>query len=165
MIVRRVIPSSSAAFVRFPSHRCSASIIDRFSILFRDEGLAGTTRCSSLISMSEASMNGGVAKIKALSMIFSSSRTFPGNEIETIVLTLDKSLRILEVLEKNVALAQKTYDLTEQEYNAGIVELLEVEEVNDDLQEAKLNIIEESYNYLSGLFDLEYALNTTWSSF
>lgn len=115
--------------------------------------------------MSEASMNGGVAKIKALSMIFSSSRTFPGNEIETIVLTLDKSLRILEVLEKNVALAQKTYDLTEQEYNAGIVELLEVEEVNDDLQEAKLNIIEESYNYLSGLFDLEYALNTTWSSF
>jgi len=82
-------------------------------------------------------------------------------EIETLVLKLQKSLRTIEVLEKNVALAQKSYDLTEKEYNAGIADLLEVEDANDALQEAKMNIVEERYNYLSSLFDLEYSLNTT----
>jgi outer membrane protein TolC len=81
-------------------------------------------------------------------------------EIESIVLSLDKSLRTLDALEQNVALAQKTYDLTEKEYNAGVVELLEVEEAYDELQEVKLGVLEEKYNYLTGIFDLEYALNT-----
>jgi outer membrane protein TolC len=81
-------------------------------------------------------------------------------EIEMLVLKLEKSMRTIAVLEKNVALAQKSYDLTEKEYNAGIVDLLEVEDANDVLQEAMMNIIEERYNYLSSLFDLEYSLNT-----
>ncbi len=81
-------------------------------------------------------------------------------EIASIVLRLEKSSRALKALEQNVALAKKTYDLTETQYNAGIVGLLEVEEAYDALQEAKLGVLEERYNYLSGLFDLEYALNT-----
>ncbi|UCB44362.1 MAG: TolC family protein [Spirochaetota bacterium] len=80
-------------------------------------------------------------------------------EIESIVMRLDKSLRTLKVLEQNVTLAQKTYDLTEKQYNAGVVGLLEVEEAFDALQETKLGVLEERYNYLTGLFDLEYALN------
>jgi outer membrane protein TolC len=80
-------------------------------------------------------------------------------EIESIVLRLDKSLRTLKALEQNVLLAQKTYDLTEKQYNAGAVDLLDVEEAYDALQEAKLGVLEERYNYLSGLLDLEYALN------
>jgi len=88
------------------------------------------------------------------------TRQLAGLEIESIILQLDKSARALDVLAKNVLLAQKTYDLTEQQYNTGTVELLEVEEAYDTLQEAKLNVLEERYNYLVGLFDLEYALNT-----
>jgi outer membrane protein TolC len=82
-------------------------------------------------------------------------------EIESILMRLDKSLRTLKALEQNVVLAQKTYDLTETQYNAGAAALLEVEEAYDALQEAKLGVLEERYHYLSGLFDLEYALNTT----
>ncbi len=81
-------------------------------------------------------------------------------EIESIVLRLEKSSRTLKVLEQNVALAQKAYDLTEKEYNAGVVELLAVEEAYDELEEAKLGVLEERYNYLIGLLDIEYALNT-----
>jgi outer membrane protein TolC len=82
-------------------------------------------------------------------------------EIASIVLKLNKSSRTMKALEKNVLLAQKTYDLTEQQYNTGVAALLEVEDAYATLQEAKINILEERYNYLIGLFDLEYALNTS----
>jgi outer membrane protein TolC len=81
-------------------------------------------------------------------------------EIESIIMKLDKSLRTLKALEHNVTLAQKTYDLTEKQYNTGAVALLEVEEAYAALQKAKLGVLEERYNYLTGLFDLEFALNT-----
>jgi outer membrane protein TolC len=81
-------------------------------------------------------------------------------EIASIILSLEKSQRNIDVLEQNVVLAQKTYDLNEREFNMGVVDLLGVEEAYNRLQEAKLSVLEEKYNYLSGLFDLEYALNT-----
>jgi outer membrane protein TolC len=80
-------------------------------------------------------------------------------EIETLVLQIQKSMRTIQVLERNVELARKTYDLTEREYQAGITGLLELEEASDNMREARLNQIEESYAYLSAVFDLEYALN------
>lgn len=92
------------------------------------------------------------------------TRRLAGLEIEAIILQLDKSAHALDGLEKNVLLAQKTYDLTERQYNAGTVELLAVEEANDTLQEAKLNVLEERYNYLAGLFDLEFSLNTAFET-
>jgi outer membrane protein TolC len=81
-------------------------------------------------------------------------------EIETIVMRLKKSIRTSKALEQNVALAQKTYNLAENQYNAGVGGLMEVEDAYNALQEAKLGVLEERYNYLTGLFDLEYALNT-----
>jgi outer membrane protein TolC len=80
-------------------------------------------------------------------------------EITTAVLELQTSLRVLEVLEQNAELARRTYQLAEQEFEAGLEELSTLEEAYDDLQEAELQILEERFNYLSGLFDLEYAVN------
>lgn len=82
-------------------------------------------------------------------------------EIRSIVLELNRSLSSLEVLEKNVELAQKVYDLTEKEYDAGVSDLLEVQEAYDELQAAQLEVLTESYNYNVSLLNLEYALNTT----
>jgi outer membrane protein TolC len=110
---------------------------------------------SSKVKIKEIDDSIGKARIE-----LTQARQLAEIEIESIVLRLDKSLRTLYALEQNVALAQKTYNLTEKEYNAGVVELLEVEEAYDELQEAKLGVLEEKYNYLMGIFDLEYALNT-----
>ncbi|MBW8002913.1 MAG: TolC family protein [Planctomycetes bacterium] len=82
-------------------------------------------------------------------------------EIESIVMGINKSARALEVLDFNVKLAQKAYDLAEEAYKAGAADLLEVESANDELQKAKLEVLNEKYNYQAGLLDLEYALNTT----
>jgi outer membrane protein TolC len=80
-------------------------------------------------------------------------------EISSTLLKIDKSLRTIEALKKNVALAEKTYRLTEQEYETGLTELSVLEDAYDDLQQARLSILEERYGYLEALFDLEYELN------
>jgi outer membrane protein TolC len=84
-------------------------------------------------------------------------------EIKSAVLALEKSLRTIQALELNVARAQEAYNLTETSYNAGTVELLAVQNASDELQKAKLLLLTEKYNYLSGLIDLSYSLNTTLS--
>ncbi|MFW6181690.1 MAG: TolC family protein [Spirochaetota bacterium] len=81
-------------------------------------------------------------------------------EIETLVLLAQKSMRTIQVLEQNLELAARTYELTEREYEAGITGLLELEDAGDNLREAEVNLVEEKYAFLSTLFDLEYALNT-----
>jgi outer membrane protein TolC len=83
-------------------------------------------------------------------------------EIDSILLRIEKSLRTLNALERNGDLAERTYRLTEQEYEAGLTDLTVLEDVFDDLQEIRLDILEERYTYLEALFDLEYALNTRY---
>jgi outer membrane protein TolC len=82
-------------------------------------------------------------------------------EVETSILNMEKSLKTMRSLEENVTLAQKVYDLTEIEYNAGVTDLLQLEDANDKLLDAKLAVLEQKYNYLSYFFDLEYVLNTS----
>jgi outer membrane protein TolC len=82
-------------------------------------------------------------------------------EIKAAVLGLEKSLRTMEALQLNVSLAQEVYTLSEVAYAAGTQELLEVQNASDELQKAKLLLLKERYNYLSGLIDLSYALNAT----
>ena len=82
-------------------------------------------------------------------------------EIRSAVLGLEKSLRTMKALELNVTRAQEAYDLTETSYGAGTVALLEVQNASDELQKARLLLLTEKYNYLSGLIDLSYSLNTT----
>ena len=81
-------------------------------------------------------------------------------QVESIVLTLNKSIRTLDALRKNVELARRIYAMREAEYGAGLSELLEVQKAFDDLREAELDVLTERYNYRAALLDLEYALNT-----
>ncbi len=81
-------------------------------------------------------------------------------EITNIVKRLEKSLLSLNTLKLNVELALEAYKLAEESYNAGGKEILEVQNAELELQKAKLSVLTEEYNYVSGLLDLEYALNT-----
>jgi len=82
-------------------------------------------------------------------------------EIRSTLLGLEKSLRTMDALALNVTRAQEAYDLTETSYRAGTLNLLEVQNASDELQKAELLLLKEKYNYLSGLIDLSYSLNTT----
>jgi len=81
--------------------------------------------------------------------------------IETLVLNLERSGLSIEVLKKNAELARRVYELTEREYEAGLTDLLTLEESYDGLQQSRLRVLTEQYNYVSLLLDLEYELNAS----
>lgn len=82
-------------------------------------------------------------------------------EIKTLIMQLNKSKEQLQTLNLNIQLAEKAYRMSQEAYDAGSRELLEVEDSERDLNTAKLEVLKEKYNYITGLLDLEYALNAT----
>jgi len=58
-------------------------------------------------------------------------------------------------------LAERAYELALEAYNVGSRELLEVRNAEQDLQDARLQLLQEKSAYTAALLDLEYALNTT----
>ncbi len=86
-------------------------------------------------------------------------------EVRTLVSGIESSLESIEALELNVELAERAYELAEQAYNNGLRELTEVEQAEVDLQDARLQLIQEQQRVLASLFDLEYALNRSMEEF
>ncbi|MDA3941556.1 MAG: TolC family protein [Spirochaetia bacterium] len=82
-------------------------------------------------------------------------------EIKTLVMKLNKSMEQLETLILNISLAHEAYRMSQEAYDSGSRELLEVKDAERDLNTAKLEVLKEKYNYITGLLDLEYALNAS----
>ncbi len=82
-------------------------------------------------------------------------------EIESTVQQLEKSRDTINTLQLNVERARRAYEMAEEAYNAGSQELLEVQNAEIELKQARLEVLKEKYNYLSALIDLEYQLNTS----
>ena len=80
-------------------------------------------------------------------------------EIRTIAMNMEKSINKIKSLELNERLAQRTYELAAQGYNAGAVELLTLERAMNQLLEARVRILQEKFNYQAALLDFEYAIN------
>lgn len=74
---------------------------------------------------------------------------------------LENSIQQLEANRLNVELARKAYEMTSEAYNLGTKELLDVESAQNDLLSAEAKVLGEQFNYLSGLLNLEYTLNTS----
>jgi outer membrane protein TolC len=89
-----------------------------------------------------------------------------GTEIEiyNTVFSLEQVQVSVDALRHTVELAERTYRLTEQAYRAGLSELLEVRNAGDELNRARLAILEQNFNYINGLIDLEYAIGATFGS-
>lgn len=68
---------------------------------------------------------------------------------------LENSLLLQESLESTVKLANRKLKLTTQAYNQGTKELLEVETAENDLRKAQLDLLNEEYNYMISLFEIE----------
>jgi len=80
-------------------------------------------------------------------------------EIQYILLALKKSRESIGALKLNIELSEKVYSLTEDAYNLGLKQLLEVQESEKELNNAKLNLLKEQYEFNASMLDLEYCLN------
>ncbi len=82
-------------------------------------------------------------------------------EIRSTSMNLDNSWETIQSLDFNIELNQEVYDESEAGYNAGRIDILDLEETEDRLEQAKIDLISEKVTYLSNLADLEYAVNCT----
>jgi outer membrane protein TolC len=80
-------------------------------------------------------------------------------EINSLIQKLNKSRNAIAASRLNIELAQKAYDMTVVAFRNGTTELLDVRDAEGQLSQAQLGLLQEQYNYVTGLLDLEYALN------
>ncbi|MDY4902848.1 MAG: TolC family protein [Treponema sp.] len=81
-------------------------------------------------------------------------------EIRKAVDTLKDSRAQIENMSRNIELAQRAYDATYKSYRSGTVELLDLRDAENSLNQAKLGLASQKFNYISALLDLENVLNT-----
>jgi outer membrane protein TolC len=80
-------------------------------------------------------------------------------ELRAMVSGINSLLRTLEVLQRTVELSEKVFELTQKEYEAGLADYLDLDQANYDLQDARLDLLSESYNYQVALLDLRFMLD------
>lgn len=82
-------------------------------------------------------------------------------EVHKLCDNLSVSRANIEAMRNNVTLAQEAYDSTLKAYNNGTQELLAVRDSESSLNQARLGLMNENYNYISAVLDLETKLNIT----
>jgi len=102
-----------------------------------------------------ANLESGIAEMEKT---LSQSRQAAELEIESLVLQLRKTQASMEVLELNVRLAEKAYELAEKGFATGALERLELDDADNKLSSARNQVLRTKYAYITTLLDLEYAV-------
>ena len=94
------------------------------------------------------------------------SQLIQGTEIEVYntVLSLDKTRITAEAQTQTINLAERSYRLTEEAYRAGLQDLLQVQNAQLELRQARVQMLEQQFNYLNGLIDLEYSIGVPFGT-
>jgi outer membrane protein TolC len=89
-----------------------------------------------------------------------------GTEIEiyNTILSLERSRTQAETQAETVALAERTYRLTEDAYRAGLQDLLQVQSADLSRRQAQVQMLEQQFNYRTGLIDLEYSIGVPFGT-
>jgi outer membrane protein TolC len=85
-------------------------------------------------------------------------------EIYNTVLGLEQTRTTAEAQALAVQLAERTLRLSEQAYRSGLKEFLDVQNDELALRQARFNMLQQNYSYLTGLLDLEYAIGVPFGS-
>lgn len=81
------------------------------------------------------------------------------NEIRTKVDNLALARANIQTSKQRLNLAQRSYDMTLRSYRNGLTELLDLRDTENSLNQAKLAMASEQYNYITNLLELEYLIN------
>ncbi len=101
------------------------------------------------------------ANIAKLELTMETLRENQKMEVRKAVDTLNQAKQQIDAMGRNVTLAQRAYDATYRSYRNGMTELLDLRDAEESLNKAKLGLLNQKFNYISALMDLENTLNTT----
>ncbi len=89
-----------------------------------------------------------------------------GTEIEVYntVLTLEQIRISAEAQRQTVQLAEQSFRLTQQAYQAGLQDYYQVQSAQQSLDQARVQMLEQQFNYLNGLLDLEYSIGVPFGT-
>lgn len=79
--------------------------------------------------------------------------------VRKAVNTLIDAREQIDVMGRNIGLAQRSYDMTARSYRNGTTELLDLRDAEEQLNQAKLGLASQKFNYISAMLDLETELN------
>jgi outer membrane protein TolC len=85
-------------------------------------------------------------------------------EVYNTVLSLERSKTLADTQAETVALAERTYRLTEDAYRAGLQDFLQVQSAELALRQARVQMLEQQFNYRKGLIDLEYSIGVSFGT-
>ena len=85
-------------------------------------------------------------------------------EIFTKLNSLENIRTIIEVQSSAVELAELTYRLTEEAYRAGLQDFQAVQNASLALDQAKLQLLTQHFNFMNDLIDLEYSLGVPFGT-
>ncbi|MDR3159996.1 MAG: TolC family protein [Spirochaetaceae bacterium] len=88
------------------------------------------------------------------------SQAIRGTELEiyNTLLALEQVQTTVEAQTETVKMAEQSYKLTEDAYKAGLQDLLQVQNAELQLRQARLEILKQEFSYRNSLIDLEYAM-------
>jgi outer membrane protein TolC len=94
------------------------------------------------------------------------ARMIRGTELEiyNTVLSLEKTQASITARNQTVLLARESYDSTERAYRAGLQDSNSVQNAAEALRQARLGVVQQQFNYLLGLIDLEYAIGVPFGT-
>jgi outer membrane protein TolC len=78
------------------------------------------------------------------------------NEMRQLIDTLELSREQISALEANIALASRNYELTAAAYRNGRTALLNLQDAELSLNQARQGLLAEQFNYISAFLDMEY---------
>ena len=102
-------------------------------------------------------------QLKQLEISLETLRENQKVEVRKAVDTLNLAKAQIDAMGRNVTLAQRAYDSTYRQYKNGQTELLNLRDAETSLNQAKLGLLNQKYQYISALLDLENTLNTNLS--
>ena len=85
-------------------------------------------------------------------------------EVYNIIMQLEKTRTTAEAQRMTVNLAERTLRLSETAYRNGLKQYIEVQNDELALRQAQLGMLQQHYNYLMGLLDLEYAIGVPFGA-
>lgn len=98
------------------------------------------------------------ANLEDLKLQLENQKTTAELNVQNSAKSIMQAQSQLELRKKNVTLAQKTYEMTLNAYNHGSKDLLTLQNAADSLKTAKINYMQQKYNLISAVLDLENTL-------
>jgi len=85
-------------------------------------------------------------------------------EVFTKLASLEKTRTSADAQKNAVNLAEQSYKLTEEAYRGGLQDFQSVQSASLALEQAKLQLLQLNFNYLSDLIDLEYSIGVPFGT-